>query len=259
MEYKIVLEYDFIGSYGQKDYLVGNLIKRYNQDLPIGFRIASEYLYGGFWQREAKNNKRLMIILLITAIIYLICAVLLEDLLQPLAVILMIPLTFIGVFLSFYLFKIPFDDGGYASLLLLSGLTVNAALYVVNDYNNLKKGHMPVKNDTQQMFAENTLKHRSWFRQRFVSKKVMDKGLTRLYLKAFNHKIIPIVLTILSTILGFAPFLIGGKKEPFWFGLATGTMGGLLFSLLALYIYLPLLLRLERRKSRIKFTKRFKN
>lgn len=101
-------------------------------------------------------------------------------------------------------------------MILLCGLTVNAALYIINDYNNLRKRH---------------------------------KGQTNLtiFLKAFNHKIIPILLTTLSTILGLLPFLLAGKNEGFWFSLAAGASGGLLFSLLAVLLWLPLILLKEKR------------
>lgn len=69
----------------------------------------------------------------------------------------------------------------------------------------------------------------------------------RTYLKAWNSKIIPILLTIISTILGFIPFVIGLKREAFWFPLAAGTMGGLLFSLVGIFVLLPIFL--VKRKS----------
>ncbi len=63
-------------------------------------------------------------------------------------------------------------------------------------------------------------------------------GLSSLktYLKAWNAKIIPIFLTIISTILGFTPFLVGTQKEGFWFPLAAGTIGGLIMSFMDLYL-----------------------
>jgi multidrug efflux pump subunit AcrB len=51
----------------------------------------------------------------------------------------------------------------------------------------------------------------------------------------------PIILTTLSTIVGFIPFLIYGQNEAFWFALATGTIGGLLMSILVIFFYLPLI------------------
>ena len=61
----------------------------------------------------------------------------------------------------------------------------------------------------------------------------------RRYVKSFNHKMVPILLTILSTVLGPVPFLSDGPEEVFWFAFAAGTIGGLLFSLIALVLFLP--------------------
>jgi len=147
----------------------------------------------------------------------MICSVLLESLLQPLAVIFMIPISYIGVFLTFYLFHLNFDQGGFAAFVLLSGITVNSALYIINDYNNLK----------------------------FLGIGHNLPGL-KLYLKAFNHKIFPILLTVFSTIMGLIPFLWKGQNEVFWPALAAGTIGGLVFSLIGLLFFLPMVMIRKR-------------
>ena len=124
----------------------------------------------------------------------------------------------------FYLFGVNFDQGGFASFILLCGITVNASIYVLNEFNTL--------------------------RTRFPRKSSLD-----LYIKAWNTKILPIFLTVVSTILGFIPFMIGKGKEGFWFPMALGTIGGLVMSLIGIFVYLPLFtLRLpgRRRKSRAK-------
>ena len=64
----------------------------------------------------------------------------------------------------------------------------------------------------------------------------------RSFVRAYNHKIIPISLTILSTVLGLAPFLIDGKEEVFWFAFAIGPMGGMPFSYAALIVLLPMIM-----------------
>ena len=65
----------------------------------------------------------------------------------------------------------------------------------------------------------------------------------RFYVKAYNHKIIAVLLTIISTVLGLVPFLIDGPKaEEFWFSFAIGTIGGLLFSIIALVFFMPILM-----------------
>lgn len=127
-------------------------------------------------------------------------------------IIAMIPLSFIGIFLTFYLFEFKFDQGGYASFLLVSGLVVNSALYIINDLNN------------------------------YDPKKYKITRINK-YIKAFSFKIIPVLLTIMSTVLGLVPFIFWGNKEAFWFALAVGTIGGLLFSIPAIIVFLPFMLK----------------
>lgn len=146
-----------------------------------------------------------------------------ESLRQPLVIIAMIPISFIGVFLTFYLFELRFDQGGFASFVLLSGLVVNAGIYLINDYN---------------LFLRNGVR----------------AGLPT-YLRAYNRKIVPILLTVLSTVLGLVPFVVV-SREPFWFSFAAGAMGGMLFSLIAILLFLPIFLPLKQpRKSYIDSTK----
>ncbi|MCK5822156.1 MAG: efflux RND transporter permease subunit [Bacteroidales bacterium] len=211
-QYVLFVEYEFVGAYRLAQLHQERLIVKVKDHLPVGY---SAEKYGYRWQRD-KPKKQFLLILVVMLIIYLICSVLLESLKQPLAVVLLIPVSFVGVFLTFYLFEFKFDQGGFASFLLLSGLVVNAALYILNDFNNLKKAGR-YKND----------------------------GI-RLYVKAFNGKIIPIFLTVMSTVLGLVPFLAGGNDSTFWFSLAVGTMGGLLFSIFAMIIFLPAFMKLKQ-------------
>lgn len=143
-------------------------------------------------------------------IIFFICAILLESIRQAAVVITIAPISFIGCFLGFYFFGLQFNEGGLAAFIMMCGLSVNAILYIINDYNNrLKKG--------------------------------CPRGL-QTYLKAWNAKIVPILLTIVSTMLGFIPFLIGEVSD-FWLSLAIGTMSGLGFSLIVLLVVLPVMFK----------------
>ena len=146
--------------------------------------------------------------MLIVAIIYFVCAVLFESLLLPLVIIALIPVSIIGVYVIFAITGCRFDQGGFASLVMLAGIVVNAGIYIVNEY-----------------------------RVQMTEKRY--RGVN-LFVRAFNHKIIPILLTVLSTVLGLIPFLMDGPSEVFWFAFALGTMGGLLFSLVALVIFMPI-------------------
>ena len=209
-QYQLVVGYDFIGPEPLSKLVREQHEKELSQILPLGYSVR-QYDWGGW---DKKDKKQYLLILLVIVIIYFICSILLESLLQPFAIIFMIPISFIGVFLTFYFFDFNFDQGGFASFILLCGIVVNAGLYIVNDYNNFCR-----------------------------AKGVRDN--LRVYLKAFNHKIIPIFLTIISTVLGLVPFVWSGQNEVFWFAFAVGAMGGLIFSVTAILFYLPLFIRFK--------------
>lgn len=54
------------------------------------------------------------------------------------------------------------------------------------------------------------------------------------------------MLTFLSIVLSLIPFVWEGQKELFLFAFAAGVMGGLVFSMVGITIYLPVLLRLNK-------------
>ena len=206
-EYVLCIQYEYIGSIQQAQKVLEGIIKKFNDRLPIGYKAAS---VGYEWKKE-DSSKQYFLILLVAVIIFFISAILFNSLRQPLGIIFVIPVSFIGVFLTFYSFNLKFDQGGFAAFVLLCGITVNAAIYIVNEYNALRK-----------LYPEKTSQE--------------------CYLEAFNFKIVAVMLTVLSTVLGFIPFLIGDTRVSFWFPLAAGTMGGLLFSLIAIFFLLPILI-----------------
>jgi multidrug efflux pump subunit AcrB len=208
--YQMSVNYNFLGPSPLAKIVRERAIEDINKVLPLGYKASERTYY--YW--NPRDKKQYFLLVLIIVIIYFVTSILFESLLKPLAVISLIPISFIGVFLTFYLFGFNFDQGGFASFILLSGLVVNAAIYIINDFNNLvARRNQPISLKT--------------------------------YLKAFNQKIIAILLTILSTVLGLVPFVWGGQNEVFWFAFAAGAMGGLIFSWVAILIYLPLLLRLK--------------
>lgn len=207
-QYRLSFAFNFMGPHILQERVTKELTEYINAHMPLGFK-ARQQTWG--WDKEQKKDY--LLILLVIVIIYFICAILLESLLQPLAIIGLIPISFIGLFLTFYLFKLNFDQGGLAAFILLSGLAVNAGLYILNDYNN--------------------------FRQKWPRANPL-----RLYLKAYQYKILPVLLTISSTIIGLIPFLTG-KQEAFWYAFAAGTIGGLVFSMVAIILVFPVFLRLQ--------------
>lgn len=205
-QYRLCVQYEYIGSGERGRKILKELLEDFNRRLPMGYSAKDEQFS---WSWDKKDNKQYALLLIVIAIIFFTTSILFNSLKQPLAVIFMIPISYIGVFLTFYLFKLNFDQGGFASFVLLCGITVNASIYLLDEYNEIR-------------------------RQRPALPAV------RAYVKAWNSKITPIFLTIVSTILGFIPFMVGNVKEGFWFPLAAGTIGGLVISFVALFLCLPM-------------------
>lgn len=195
--------FDYFGSYQFASSYLDEVLKQMEMELPVGYSIKKAAW--GLDLEQVKKHYSLILVLIVG--IFIICAILFENLKQPLYIIVTIPIAFIGIFLSFGIFNFYFDQGGYAAFVMLGGLAVNSAIFIINDFNNTPK----------------------------------FKNYNRYLLKAIAGKFRPIILTTLSTCLGLIPFLIGGENEIFWFALAVGTIGGLIFSLFSVIIVLPVL------------------
>ncbi|MDR2968227.1 MAG: efflux RND transporter permease subunit, partial [Tannerellaceae bacterium] len=184
-QYVLCLQYEYIGAGNQGTRIQERVLKEFNQQLPMGYS-AEKDVYT--WSWGEKDRSQYLLLLLIIVIIFFTTGILFNSLKQPLVVIFVIPISFIGVFLTFYWFKLNFDQGGFASFVILCGITINAGIYILNEYNQLRLRHPRM-------------------------------SPLRLYLKAWNAKIAPIFLTVVSTVLGFIPFMVGADKEAFWFPL----------------------------------------
>lgn len=203
-QYLRIVQFEYTGSghFGSK-YLERRM-EELRQVMPLGYSVErSTY---DFWGKEEKQ--KVWLLLLVMALIFFISAIHFESLRQALAMLFLIPTSFIGIFLTFYWFDFSFDQGGYTSFLLLSGLVVNSLILIVSEYQHLLKKHP-------------------------------GRSAIKNYLRAVQRMIAPILLTILSTALGLIPFLTEGDQEVFWFALAVGTIGGLMFSIVVILAFIP--------------------
>ena len=194
------MAFNVLGSYGYVYKYIRNVIDGFNAKFPVGFRCVEENYS---WHEDEATQYWL--IGLVVLIIFFVCSILFESLYQALVIILLIPFSMIGMFLTYHFGGVRFGSGGFAAMVMLCGLTVNAGIYLMNEYN----------------------------------------GNGRRFVKAYNHKIIPIFLTVLSTVCGLFPFLLDGPQEEFWFSFAAGSISGLLFSLVALVFIFPMMMRHE--------------
>lgn len=203
-QYQLYLEYDFIGNYRLAEKVKDQALAEIRAQLPHGYHISDDR--SGWWWRDSQD-KMTYIVFASLLFVFLISAILFNSLRQAFIPLILVPISFIGIFLAVYFFDFQFDQGGFAAFLLVAGLSVNAAIFIINDYNNLVKQHQ-------------------------ISR-------LRAYIKAYNAKIIPIFLTVLSTILGLLPFLLYEKDEPFWYSLAICSIAGLAFSVVGVVVVLP--------------------
>ncbi|MEC3881797.1 efflux RND transporter permease subunit [Parapedobacter sp. 10938] len=206
-EYLLNVHSHFIGTTQQNRPVQERMTENIRSSLPYGYSVELNRLAG--WGTDSGDSRHFWLIGVVLLIIYIICAILLGSFRQPLSVVLIIPFSFIGVFLTFHFLDLQFGQGGYASLLMLSGLVTNAALYIINDFNYIRR-----------------------------TRKISNNR--KAFVKAFNSKAMPILITTLSAILSLLPFMISGDEDGFWFTLSAGTIGGLLFSILGAYLLLPI-------------------
>lgn len=211
-EFIIRVSFNIVGSYMFISDILETTIKHFNRILPLGYKCDTTTI-----AQQEKEKSKYGLIILVVVIIFFICSIQFDSIKMAIVVVSMIPVSLIGTFLTFYFTSVEFGDGGFASLIMLCGITVNAMLYIITQYLYLKK------------INKNT-------------------NLVHLYTKAINHKIVPVLLTIISTILGLVPFFFDGQEEIFWFSFATGVTGGLLFSVISLLFVCPIFLFSKNQK-----------
>ncbi len=207
-EYVLRVAFNVLGSWSYTSKLVKEVTGEFNVKLPVGYKC-----YSPAYSRDEDESTQYWLLLLVVVIIYFICAVLFESLTAPLVIICLIPVSLIGTFLTFYFTGIPVGSGGFASMVLLAGIVVNAGIYQMYEYRSLRNRE-PQGNQIS------------------------------IYVRAFGNKAVPVLLTVLSTVLGLVPFLFDRETDSdFWFTFAVGSMGGLLFSLIAYIFVMPIILK----------------
>ena len=204
-EYVLRVSFNVLGSYTYTDKLLTQIRKDLNGRFPVGFQCKTPTFS---WYENEETQYWLIGIVIV--IIYMLCAVLFESFHIPLVIISNIPVSLIGTFLTFYFAGIEFGSGGLAAIVLLCGVAVNSAIYIIVHLKNSNDGR-PLSSQT--------------------------------YLKAYNHKIVPVFLTTLSSIVGLVPFLINSDSSQFWYSFALGAMGGLFASFFSLVFVMPVFLR----------------
>ncbi len=180
--------------------------KRLNAlELPAGYFLD----YGGEEEAAKESNVQLMIVIALAVfLLFVVMAVQYDSLVDPLIIMVTLPLALIGAFLLLAITKTPFGATVFLGLILLVGIVVNNAIVLVEYINQLRK---------EKNFA--------------VYDAVIEGAALRVR---------PILMTSLTTIIGLLPLVFGwGEGLEMLKPLAIAVVGGLIFSTFLTLFVIP--------------------
>ncbi len=208
-EFIAKIRWDYLGSSKRGDKLHKAFYK--GIVLPAGFKKSLEEYS---WMMKKGEKKQLIFAIILSLIlIYLVLGALYESFIQPILIMLSIPLALIGVFLGFAIANqfgtFSFDSTAYIGVILLSGIVVNNAIILVDHINNYR-----------------------------------DKGysIEEAVSRGSMERVRPVLMTATTTVLGMLPLVIFHKagQTDIWTSLALCTVGGLTASSILIFLIIPI-------------------
>ena len=191
----------------QASALVEALMEDYQ--LPPGYRSEQG---PGFSIDIEMAQEMLINILFAILLIYMLMAALFESVLFPIAILVSIGFSVVGVFWFLLLTGTTFTAMASTGMLLLAGIVVNNGIVLLSRIIQLR-----------------------------------DAGVPRLeaILESGRHRLRPILMTVCTTVAGLLPLALGdvrvGGLGPSYFPMARTIIGGLVFSTLITLVVLPLI------------------
>lgn len=173
--------------------------------LPAGYFLD----YGGEEESAKESNVQLMIVIALAVfLLFVVMAVQYDSLIDPVIIMVTLPLALIGAFLLLAITKTPFGATVFLGLILLVGIVVNNAIILVEYINQLRK---------EKKLA--------------VYDAVIEGAALRVR---------PILMTSLTTIIGLLPLVFGwGEGLEMLKPLAITVVGGLSVSMLLTLFVIP--------------------
>ncbi|MBN2406084.1 MAG: efflux RND transporter permease subunit [Elusimicrobia bacterium] len=173
-------------------------------------KVDEDYFWevGGEYEIMMRNKSELMMALALTIIlVYLVLASLFESYIQPVIIMISVPLAMIGVVISLKATKSTVTTGVIMGIIMLAGIVVNNSIILIDRINGMRESG-------EEVF-----------------KCVVDGCKQRLR---------PIFMTVSTTILGLLPLAIkGGEGSALWKPLAITVIGGLMSSTILVLFIVP--------------------
>jgi HAE1 family hydrophobic/amphiphilic exporter-1 len=170
------------------------------------------YRFGGDYEKMLQNQKEFTFATQLTLfLVYLVMACLFESFIQPLIIMMTVPLAAIGVIFIMYITNTSINIGALIGFMMLGGIVVNNAIVLI-DFINLK------------------------LQNRRQTRHVLLKAL----LASGQDRLRPILMTGLTTLLGLIPMALDRSESAnLWAPLAVSVMGGLMSSTFLTLFIIP--------------------
>lgn len=171
---------------------------------PLGYDLL---VTGNFEEQQKAFDELIISLVLALVLVYMVLACQYESLINPLVVMLSVPVAAVGVLITLFLTHTTLNVQSYIGCIMLGGIVVNNAILLVDHAGQLGRTGMNV--------------HHA----------VLEAGRRRLR---------PILMTTLTTILGLMPLALGiGEGAEAQAPLARAVVGGLFGSTLITLVLIP--------------------
>jgi len=183
--------------------------------LPAGYKIN----FGGQSQMLSENFNTMIIILLIAMFFaYVVLVINFEDFIKPFIILIRVPLSLIGVSYALYLTNQPIGVTVMIGFIILAGIEINQGVILITFIDQLREQGMSIIDAIQ---------------------------------KAAIVRLRPILMTDIVGIIGLLPLALSiGEGTELLKPMAIAVIGGLIFGLLLVFLFLPALYYIfEKRKE----------
>jgi hydrophobic/amphiphilic exporter-1 (mainly G- bacteria), HAE1 family len=215
-QYERTVAYEFLGPTKLGDLIRDQVLA--TTEVPDGYTVKA----ADRWRWSTEERTQIYLVLSLSMIlIYMVTAALFESVLQPLAVLLTVPMALIGVFLIFFYADASFTREAYIGVIMMGGIVVNNAILLVDHVNKVR------------------LRPGLSFEEGIITGTV--------------ERVRPILMTTATTVLGLLPLVLFSQTADanIWNALGFALIGGLLSSTFFVLTLTPALYMLfERKKAR---------
>jgi len=172
--------------------------------LPVDYKM--EFTGEELKRKESMSNLTFALLLSLV-LVFMVLAAQFESIIQPLVIMLTIPLAGVGTVLTFFILGKTLNMMAYIGIIMLGGIAVNNAIILIDRINQLREGGLDKK---------------------------------EAIILAGSQRIRPILMTSLTTILALLPLTIGiGESASLRAPMALAVIGGLVSSTLLTLVVIP--------------------